>query len=122
MPKGESNLHEFPHHPLKMTESMEKFRPNILCLKGRKSSHQFHQAEMEQRSPDILIGIGKIRVERMITLSLRSVVTSWPFDRGSNRLITLKRQGDRNWGRPKATPIIRAGKSLSTEIIGRSTP
>ena len=26
---------------------------------------------MEQTSPDILIGIGKIRVERMITLSLR---------------------------------------------------
>jgi len=30
---------------------------------------------MEQRSPDILIGIGKIRVERMITLSLQSVRT-----------------------------------------------
>jgi len=28
---------------------------------------------MEQTSPDILIGMGKIRVERMITLSLRSV-------------------------------------------------
>jgi hypothetical protein len=49
---------------------MEKFRSNVFRLKGRKSRHQFHSAEMEQRSPDILIGIGKIRVERMITLSL----------------------------------------------------
>jgi hypothetical protein len=52
---------------------MKKFRPSVFWLKGRKSRHQLHQAEMEQTSPDILIGIGKIRVERMITLSLQSV-------------------------------------------------
>ena len=37
---------------------------------------------MEQTSPDILIGIGKIRVERMITWSLQSVRLpnrNWPL-------------------------------------------
>jgi hypothetical protein len=33
---------------------------------------------MEQTSPDILMGIGKIRDERMITLSLQSVLASPP--------------------------------------------